>query len=137
MPRSRETLCVIGGLMASLAPAAAEIDLSEAKQLIVRYRTQWIADPDKIRDARIGTPYQISLVGTGVCVAIERLLATGGSSGLKPLLLVLTKTDVTPAQAVFGPPPKVTFDIRVTASPATEQCLAARLAPFPELRNAK
>ncbi|GAC1336918.1 MAG: hypothetical protein NVSMB26_23910 [Beijerinckiaceae bacterium] len=121
MPASRELLCVIG-LMAALSPAAAEIDLSEAKQLIVRYRTQWIADPDKIRDARIGEPYAMPFVGTGVCVAIDRMLATGGSSGLKPLLVVVTKTDVTPAQAVFGPPPNAAFDVRVTASPALSIC---------------
>ena len=47
--------------------AKAAFDLAEARQLIVKYRNQWIADPDKIRDARIGAIYDIPLIGTAVC----------------------------------------------------------------------
>jgi hypothetical protein len=122
--------------MAGLVPAQAAFDLAEARQLIVKYRNQWIADPDKIRDARIGEIYDIPLVGTGVCVAIDRLLVTGGYSGLEPLLLVVNRMEVTPPQIAFQPPPKTTLDYRVTAAPPNARCVSAPMLPFPELRNA-
>jgi hypothetical protein len=121
--------------MAGLVPAQAAFDLAEARQLIVKYRNQWIADPDKIRDARIGDIYDIPLVGTGVCVAIDRLL-TGGYSGLEPLLLVINRIEVTPPRIAFQPPPKTTVDFRVTAAPPDARCVGGPMAPFPELRNA-
>jgi hypothetical protein len=122
-------------LLASLPPAKAAVDLAEARQLIVKYRNQWLADPDRIRDARIGTIYDIPLVGTAVCVAIDRVLAAGSYSGLAPLLVIIEKIDVTPPQLVFQPPPKTTFDYKVTAAPPDARCAGAPMLPFPELRN--
>jgi hypothetical protein len=133
--RARALTCLFA-VLAAMAPAKAAFDLAEAKQLIVKFRHQWIADPDKIRDARIGQIYDIPLVGTGVCVAIDRLLAAGGYSGLEPLLVVINKLDVTPPQVVFQLPPKTTYDFRVTAAPPSAQCLGGAMVPFPELRNA-
>lgn len=124
-------LIVAGGL----SPARAAFDLAETKQLIVKYRTQWLADPDRIRDARIGAIYDIPLVGTAVCVAIDRQLVSGGYSGLEPLLLVVNRIEATPPQLPFQPPPKTIYDFRVTAAPPSANCAGAML-PFPELRNA-
>ena len=117
----RALLCLFG-VLAGFAPAEAVFDLTEVRQLIVRYRNQWIADPDKIRDARIGV--------------IDRLLVTGDYSGLEPLLLIINKIDVTPPQVVFQPPPKTTYEFRVTAAPPDPRCGEGPLVPFPELRNA-
>jgi hypothetical protein len=122
-------------LLAGLAPAHAAFDLAEARQLIVKYRSQWLADPDRIRDARIGEIYDIPLVGTAVCVAIDRVLATGGYSGLAPLLVIIEKLDVTPPQLVFQPPPKTAFEYKVTAAPPDARCDVTPMLPFPELRN--
>src|SRR5947209_2126778 len=104
----RAPLCLFV-LLAGFAPAEAAFDVTEARLLIVKYRNQWIADPDKIRDARIGEVYDIPFVGTAVCVAIDRLLMTGLYSGLEPLLLIINRIDVTPPQVVFQPPPKTTY----------------------------
>ncbi len=131
----RALLCLFG-VLAGFAPAEAVFDLTEVRQLIVRYRNQWIADPDKIRDARIGVIYDIPFVGTAVCVAIDRLLVTGDYSGLEPLLLIINRIDVTPPQVVFQPPPKTTYEFRVTAAPPDPRCGEGPLVPFPELRNA-
>jgi hypothetical protein len=129
------TLTCLFALLAGLPPAAAAFDLAEARQLIVKYRNQWLADPDKVRDARIGEIYDISLAGTAVCVAIDRLLTTGGYSGLEPLLVIIDKINITPPQLAFQPPPKTTFDYRVTAAPPDARCAGAPMLPFPELRN--
>jgi len=115
--------------------AAAAFALAEARQLIVKYRNQWLADPDKVRDARIGEIYDIPLAGTAVCVAIDRLLTTGGYSGLEPLLVIIDKINIAPPQLAFQPPPKTTFDYRVTAAPPDARCAGAPMLPFPELRN--
>jgi hypothetical protein len=122
-------------LLAGLSPARAAFDLAEARQLIVKYRNQWLAEPDRIRQARIGTIYDIPLVGTGVCVAIDRVLATGDYSGLEPLLVIIDKINVTPPQLVFQPPPKTAFEYKVTAAPPDARCAGAPMLPFPELRN--
>ncbi len=122
-------------LLSGLSPTNAAFDQAEARQLIVKYRSQWLADPDKIRDARIGDIFDIPLVGTGVCVAIDRLLATGRYSGLEALLVVINRIEVTPPPIVFQPPPKTTYDFRVTAAPPSDQCARGPMAPFPELRN--
>jgi hypothetical protein len=122
--------------LAALPPARAAIDLGEARLLIVKYRNQWLADPDKIRDARIGEIYEIPFVGTAVCLAVDRPLATGGYTGLEPLLVIIDKIDVTPPQVVFQPPPKTAFDYKVTAAPADARCAGAPMLPFPELRKA-
>jgi hypothetical protein len=123
-------------LMAGLSPAQAAFDLGEARQLIVKYRNQWLADPDRIREARIGDIYDIPFVGTAVCVAIDRLLPGGGSSGLEPLLLVVNRIEVTPPQIAFQPPPKTIVDYKVTAAPPNGRCAGAPMLPFPELRSA-
>jgi hypothetical protein len=123
------------GLLTGVSPSHAAFDLTEARQLIVKYRNQWIADPDKIRDARIGAVYDIPFVGTGVCVAVDRLMVTGSHSGLQPLVVVINKIDVTPPPIAFQPPPKTTFDFRVTAAPPDARCAGAPMQPFPELRN--
>jgi hypothetical protein len=117
------------------SPARAAFDVAEAKQIIVKYRNQWVADPDKIRDARIGQTYDIPLIGTGVCVAIDRLLASGLYSGLEPLVVVIHRVDTTLPQAVFQPPPKPTVGYTVTAAPPDARCADAPMLPFPELRN--
>jgi hypothetical protein len=130
----RALIALIGPVVAA-GPSQAAFDLAEAKEMIVKYRNQWVADPDKIREARIGAIYDIPLVGTGVCIAIDRLGAGGASSGLKPLLLVLAKIDVTPGPAPFQPPPPQKFEFRVTAAPPNEHCAVGTMLPFPELRN--
>jgi hypothetical protein len=134
--RILRALTCLAVLLAALPPAHAATDLSEARLLIVKYRNQWLTDPDSIRDARIGEIYDIPFVGTGVCVAVDRVLATGRYSGLEPLLVIIDKIDVTPPQLVFQPPPKTTFDYKVTAAPPDARCAGAPMLPFPELRNA-
>jgi hypothetical protein len=133
--RAARALIGLLGIVAVASPTQAAFDLAEAKQIIVRYRNQWIADSDKIREARIGTIYDIPLAGTGVCIAIDRLGAGGASSGLKPLLLVLKKIDVTPAPVTFQKPPEQKFEFHVTAAPESERCSEGAMLPFPELRN--
>jgi len=130
----RAPTCLILMLIGSL-PVRAAFDLAEAKRLIVQYRNQWLADPDKIRDARIGYMYDIPFVGTAVCVAIDRLLAPGLYTGLEPLVVVVRKIDITPPQVLFQPPPKPATDYRVTAAPPDSRCADAPMLPFPELRN--
>ena len=131
----RVPMCLLA-LLAGLLPAKAAFDVAEARQLIAKYRNQWIADPDKIRDARIGAIYDIPFVGTAVCVAIDRLLVSGNYSGLEPLVVIINKLDVTPAPVVFQPPPKTTYEFRVTAAPPDMRCAEEPMAPFPQLRNA-
>jgi hypothetical protein len=133
--RAARALVCLCGFFAGFAPAQAAFDLAEARQLIVKYRNQWLADPDRIRDARIGEIYDISLVGTAVCVAIDRVAAPGGSTGLLPLLVIINKLDVTPPQAIFQPPPKPASDYRLSAAPPDARCAGAPMLPFPELRN--
>jgi hypothetical protein len=130
----RALFCLVA-LLADLPPAQAAFDLAEAKQLIVKYRHQWLAGPDRIREARIGEIYDAAFVGTAVCVAVDRALGTGGYTGLQPLLIVINKLDVTPPQTLFQPPPKTTFEYKVTAAPADARCAGAPMLPFPELRN--
>jgi hypothetical protein len=84
---SRALFC-LSALLAGLLPARAAFDLAEAKQLIVKYRHQWLGDPDRIREARIGEVYDLPFIGTAVCVAIDRGLETGSYTGLEPLVLV-------------------------------------------------
>jgi hypothetical protein len=132
--RAVRALVALCGLLAGWSSAQAAFDLAEAKQLMIKYRHQWIADPDKIREARIGEIYEIPLVGTAVCVAIDRA-ASGGHTGLVPLLVVINKLDVTAPQVLFQPEPKPAFDYRVTAAPADARCASTLMAPFPELRN--
>src|SRR5947209_14777097 len=97
IPRALICLAALSAVfLAALPPARAAIDLGEARLLIVKYRNQWLADPDKIRDARIGEIYEIPFVGTAVCLAVDRPLATGGYTGLEPLLVIIDKIDVTP-----------------------------------------
>ena len=132
-------LCALfcfAGLVAGSPPAQAAFDLAEAKQLIVKYRNQWLADPNRIRDARIGEIYEMPFVGTAVCVAIDRALVTGGYTGLEPLVLMIDKIDVTPPQVLFQPAPKTGFEYKVTAAPPDARCAGAPMLPFPELRNA-
>jgi hypothetical protein len=131
---SRALFC-LSALLAGLLPARAAFDLAEAKQLIVKYRHQWLGDPDRIREARIGEIYDLPFIGTAVCVAIDRALGTGSYTGLEPLVLVINKIDVTPAPILFQPPPKTTFDYKVTAAPPNSRCADAPMLPFPELRN--
>jgi hypothetical protein len=133
--RALRALFCLAGLLAGLSPARAAFDLAEAKQLIVKYRAQWLADPDRIRDARIGEIYDIPFVGTFVCVAIDRALRTGGYTGLEPLRVVINKLDATPPQVLFQPPPKTTFDYKVTTAPPDPRCGVTPMLPFPELRN--
>jgi hypothetical protein len=129
------TLFCFAALVAGSPPARAAFDLAEAKQLIVKYRNQWLADPDKIRDARIGDIYDRPFVGTAVCVAIDRGLVTGGYTGFESLVVIINKIDVTPPQVLFQPAPKTTFDYKVTAAPPDARCAGAPMLPFPELRN--
>jgi hypothetical protein len=133
--RVLRVLTCLAVVLIGWSPARAEFDLAEAKQLIVKYRNQWLADPDKIRDARIGHSYDIPLIGTGVCVAIDRLLANGLYSGLEPLVVVIHRTDTTAPQAVFLPPPKPTTGYSVTAAPPDARCAETPMLPFPELQN--
>jgi hypothetical protein len=128
-------LICLCGLFAWLAPANAALDRAEARQLIVKYRHQWLADPDSIRDARIGEIFDIPFVGTAVCVAIDRALVDGSYSGLQPLLVIINKVDITPAPPLFQPAPKQAFEYHVTAAPPDASCIGAAMAPFPELRN--
>ncbi len=124
------------GLFAGMAAGNAAIDQTEARQLMVRYRHQWLSDPDRIRDARIGEMFDIPFVGTAVCVAIDRALVDGSYTGLEPLLVIINKIDITPAPPLFQPPPKTAFEYHVTAAPPDASCIGAAMAPFPELRNA-
>ncbi|MBV9064709.1 MAG: hypothetical protein JOZ84_14725 [Methylobacteriaceae bacterium] len=133
--RVLRALICLGLVLIAWAPARAAFDIAEAKQLIVKYRNQWLADPDKIRDARIGQTYDIPLIGTGVCVAIDRLLASGAYSGLEPLVVVIHTVDTTLPQAVFQPPPKPSVAYTVTAAPPDARCADTPMLPFPELRN--
>ena len=66
----------------------------------------------------------------------DRALATGGYTGLEPLVVMINKIDVTPPQALFQPAPKTAFDYKVTAAPPDARCAAAPMVPFPELRSA-
>ena len=135
MLAARALIC-LSALAAGLAPAKAAIELAEARQLMVKYRHQWLADPDRIRNARIGDIFDIPFAGTAVCVAIDRVLVDGSYSGLEPLLVIINKVDVTPAQPLFQPAPAVTFEYHVTAAPADARCIGAAMTSFPELRNA-
>jgi hypothetical protein len=127
-------VCLFGALAGAL-PAQAAVSLADAKLVITKYRGQWLADPDRIRDARIGEIYEIPWVGTGVCVAIDRALAGGGYSGLVPLSLVIARVETTPAPIPFQPPPKTIYEFRVTAAPPNARCAEGPMLPFPELRN--
>jgi hypothetical protein len=133
--RVASALVCLCGIWVGFSPAQAAFDLAEARQLIVKYRHQWLADPDRIRDARIGEIYDVPLVGTAVCVAIDRAAVSGGNTGFVPLLVVINKLDVTPPQAVFQPPPKPAFEYKVTAAPPNALCASGAMSPFPELRN--
>lgn len=133
--RALRALFCLASLFAGLSQARAAFDLAEVKQLIVKYRAQWLADPDRIRDARIGEIYELPLVGTAVCVAIDRALESGSYTGLEPLLLIINKLDATPPQVLFQPPPKTAFDYKVTAAPPSARCTGTPMLPFPELRN--
>jgi hypothetical protein len=133
--RALRALTCLVVLTAGFSPAQAAFDLAEAKQLIVKYRSQWVADPDRIRDARIGSMFDIPFLGTGICVAIDRLLTGGAHSGLEPLVVVIDKTDIMPPQLVFQPPPKPATEYRVTAAPPDARCAETPMLPFPELRN--
>ena len=123
-------------LFAGLSQAQAAVSLADARQVLVKYRGQWLADPDRIRDARIGEIYDIPFIGAGVCVAIDRALASGGHSGLLPLSLVIARVEITPAPVAFQPPPKPAAGYKVTAAPPDLRCAGAPMLPFPELRNA-
>jgi hypothetical protein len=122
-------------LFAGLPQAQAAVSLADAKQVLVKYRGQWLADPDRIRNARIGEIYDIPFVGVGVCVAIDRVLASGAYTGLVPLSLVIARVEITPAPLPFLPPPKTYYEFRVTVAPLNARCADAPLLPFPELRN--
>jgi hypothetical protein len=133
--RTAPALVCFCGFLAGWSPAQAALDLAEARQLIVKYRHQWLGDPDRIRDARIGETYDIPLVGTAVCVAIDRALASGGYTGLVRLLVVINKLDVTSPQILFQPPPKPAFEYKVTVAPPDARCAGGAMSPLPELRN--
>jgi hypothetical protein len=122
-------------LFAGLPQAQAAVSLADARQVLVKYRSQWIANPDRIRDARIGEIYDIPFIGAGVCVAIDRALASSGHSGLVPLSLVIARVEITPAPIPFQPPPKTYYEFRVTVAPLNARCAEAPMLPFPELRN--
>ena len=122
-------------LFAGLSQARAAVSLADARQVLVKYRGQWLADPDRIRDARIGEIYDIPFIGAGVCVAIDRALASGGHSGLVPLSLVIARVEITPAPVPFQPPPKTLYEFRVTVAPLNARCADTPMLPFPELRN--
>jgi hypothetical protein len=122
-------------LFAGLSQAQAAVSLADAKQVLVKNRSQWLADPDRIRDARIGEIYDIPFIGAGVCVAIDRALVGGGDTGLVPLSLVIAPVEITPPPVPFQPPPKTYYEFRVTVAPLNARCADARMLPFPELRN--
>ncbi|MBV9065511.1 MAG: hypothetical protein JO004_07050 [Methylobacteriaceae bacterium] len=133
--RALRLFTCVAVMLVGLPLAHAAFDLAGARQLIVKYRNQWVADPDKIRNAQIGATYEIPLLGTAVCVAIDRLLASGSYSGLEPLVVVIHEIDTTPPQALFQPPPKPSTEYRVTAAPPDARCANGPMLPFPELRN--
>jgi hypothetical protein len=133
--RAACALVCLGGLFAGLSPAQGAFDLAAAKQLMVQYRHQWLADPDRVRDARIGAIFDIPLVGTAVCVAVDRARVGGGYTGFLPLVVVIDRLDIVPPQLVFQPPPKPISEYKVTAAPEDARCADTPMLPFPELRN--
>jgi len=104
-------------LDASAKPPAAK--LSPAKAAILRSKSRIFVDPDSVRDARVGQPYQCPAGGGDVCICLEvnAKNTSGGMAGLQVIGLWI-KGD---AAESFGR--------------MYDEARCGKLEPFPELNG--